>query len=71
MDRESLRLTGGKAGRLANRVAFFKRVEIERYKQQPWQHDFFQFEQFAGKRVLEIGVGLGTDLLQFARKRAA
>ncbi len=54
----------------ANRVAFFKRVEIERYKQQPWQHDFFQFEQFAGKRVLEIGVGLGTDLLQFAEAGA-
>lgn len=48
------------------RLSFFKRVEIERYKQQPWMHDFFHYDRFRGQRVLEIGVGLGTDLMQFA-----
>jgi SAM-dependent methyltransferase len=49
-----------------SRRSYFKRVEIERYKQQSWMHDFFRFEQYADARVLEIGVGHGTDLLQFA-----
>ena len=49
---------------------FFERVEKERYRQQYWQHDFFDYTSFAGKRVLEIGTGLGTDLKQFARNGA-
>jgi SAM-dependent methyltransferase len=49
---------------------YFLRVEKDRYVQQPWQHDYFRFERFAGKRVLEIGVGQGTDLMQFARAGA-
>ena len=48
----------------------FQAVERYRYREQPWMHDTFRFERFAGKRVLEIGVGLGTDLLQFARSGA-
>lgn len=45
----------------------FARVERYRYQEQPWMHDTFQYRRFAGLRVLEIGVGLGTDHLQFAR----
>ena len=45
----------------------FRRVEEHRYREQPWMHDTFRFERFAGRDVLEIGVGLGTDHLQFAR----
>ena len=32
----------------------------------PWMHDAIGFQNFSGKKVLEIGPGLGTDLLQFA-----
>lgn len=49
---------------------YFDRVEAERYEQQYWQREFFDFGAFAGKRVLEIGVGHGTDLKQFARAGA-
>lgn len=48
----------------------FARVERYRYQEQPWMHSTFRFDRFAGQRVLEVGVGLGTDHLQFARSGA-
>jgi ubiquinone/menaquinone biosynthesis C-methylase UbiE len=48
----------------------FENVERYRYREQPWMHDTFGFERFAGAEVLEIGVGLGTDHVQFARAGA-
>lgn len=41
-----------------------------RYQLEPYIRDFAQFESAAGKRVLEIGVGLGADHEQFARAGA-
>lgn len=46
---------------------YFLAVERARYTQQSWQRDYFAFDSFGGKRVLEIGVGQGTDLVQFAQ----
>jgi ubiquinone/menaquinone biosynthesis C-methylase UbiE len=54
-----------------NAVDYFLRVERDRYSQQYWQREFFEYESFAGQRVLEIGVGQGTDLMQFARAGAS
>ncbi len=45
---------------------YFDAVEGDRYRQQYWQRDYFQYGSFNGKKVLEIGIGLGTDLRQFA-----
>jgi ubiquinone/menaquinone biosynthesis C-methylase UbiE len=49
---------------------FFERVEADRYRQRYWQQGYFDYQSFRGRRVLEIGVGLGTDLKQFARNGA-
>lgn len=48
----------------------FERVEADRYLQQSWQHDYFDFAGFRGRNVLEIGIGQGTDLLQFGKRGA-
>ena len=51
-------------------AAFFAEVERERYRLEPYIDDFAQFERWRGRRVLEIGVGLGTDFVHFVRAGA-
>jgi len=53
-----------------NSVEYFSQVEADRYGQQDWVHDYFCYHDFSGKRILEIGVGQGTDLMQFAKAGA-
>jgi ubiquinone/menaquinone biosynthesis C-methylase UbiE len=49
---------------------FFDEIEATRYRLEPFIPEFAQFERWRGRRVLEIGVGLGTDFVQFARAGA-
>jgi 2-polyprenyl-3-methyl-5-hydroxy-6-metoxy-1,4-benzoquinol methylase len=49
---------------------WFDRVERFRYAREPYIHAAAQFTRWAGRDVLEIGVGAGTDHLQFARAGA-
>lgn len=42
----------------------------ERYFLEPYIHEFAQFRAWKGKRVLEIGVGLGADHQMFAEAGA-
>jgi 2-polyprenyl-3-methyl-5-hydroxy-6-metoxy-1,4-benzoquinol methylase len=47
---------------------FFDAVAAHRYNvYAPWMSEVMGFNDFAGARLLEIGCGMGTDLLQFAR----
>ena len=47
---------------------FFDEVERHRYQDYaPWMPEVMGFNDFAGVRLLEVGCGMGTDLLQFAR----
>ncbi len=47
---------------------FFDSIERHRYTEYaPWMPRVMGFDKFRGARLLEIGCGMGTDLLQFAR----
>ena len=54
----------------SDRQAFFDALEAERYEAEPHIPEFARFERGAGKRVLEIGVGAGTDHIRWARAGA-
>ena len=49
---------------------WYERIEDHRYRLEPFIHGVAQFTRYHGKRVLEIGVGAGTDHLQWARAGA-
>lgn len=52
-------------------LEWYLNVEAHRYGEYaPWMPETMEFAQHAGKEILEIGGGLGTDLSQFARNGA-
>jgi SAM-dependent methyltransferase len=53
-----------------DRRAFFTELERERYQWEPYIPRFARFERGRGKRVLEVGVGAGTDFVQWVRAGA-
>jgi len=50
--------------------AYFDEVEARKYFVEPHIPRFAEFERWRGRRVLEIGCGIGTDTVNFARHGA-
>jgi ubiquinone/menaquinone biosynthesis C-methylase UbiE len=48
-------------------IEFFEEVERQRYTGDDFMPEVVGFDRWKGKRILEVGCGLGTDLLQFVR----
>lgn len=61
---------GSRYGTDSDRRTFFKQVETTRYRLDPYMPAFVDFASARGKRVLEIGVGLGTDFCNWVRHGA-
>jgi ubiquinone/menaquinone biosynthesis C-methylase UbiE len=52
-------------------LSYFEAIEKDRYENYaPWMRKFINFSAYGGKKVLEVGVGQGTDLVQFAKAGA-
>jgi 2-polyprenyl-3-methyl-5-hydroxy-6-metoxy-1,4-benzoquinol methylase len=49
---------------------YFDEVEARKYLVEPHIPAFADFERWRGKRVLEVGCGIGTDSINFARAGA-
>ena len=46
---------------------YFDEIEAVRYSREPEIFSFAQFTRFHGKRLLEVGVGAGSDFTQWVR----
>jgi ubiquinone/menaquinone biosynthesis C-methylase UbiE len=53
-----------------DRRQFFAQIEHDRYAGEPYILPFARFEDGRGKKVLEVGVGAGTDFVNWVRHGA-
>ena len=54
-----------------DRRRYFAEVDAFRYSQYSWIVPWARFEQYGDQRVLEVGLGSGSDFMRFAREGAS
>lgn len=60
-----------RAGKSINdRRKFFEEIDSFRDSTSPWIHGFAKFSGSSGKKVLEVGLGSGTDFMRWVRSGA-
>lgn len=64
------RQCGTVEGQFSSHLGYFHEVERKRYEAYPWLYRLLYELGVGGKRVLEIGPGQGTDLVQFVEQGA-
>jgi ubiquinone/menaquinone biosynthesis C-methylase UbiE len=63
-------LACGEKERDKNRVEYFETVAQTRYREHPWMREYYAYDTFGERNILEIGVGQGIDLVSFAKAGA-
>ncbi len=58
---------GTRYGEAADRLSWFRDIARTRQALEPYIASFARFEEAAGKRMLEIGVGAGSDFIEWCR----
>ncbi len=61
---------GIRYGYSQDREKFLLEIEESRYRMEPFIPKFAGFEKYAGQKVLEIGLGAGTDFRQWVKNNA-
>jgi len=58
----------GQIGDITYTLDYFENVEKYRYEEYaPWMKNYFEYDKQKGKKLLEVGFGQGTDLIQYAK----
>lgn len=61
---------GMRYGHSADREKFLLEIEYSRYGMEPFIPQFADFKAYAGQKILEIGLGAGTDFRQWVQSDA-
>lgn len=59
---------GTRYGEASDRLAWFREIARARQALEPYIGSFARYDEAAGKRILEIGVGAGSDFIEWCRR---